>query len=140
MTMVLNFRPRPVSVTTPTMTPAPAQVAATLSMPIEPPSIALANGDWNSLRATDPLPLNRSYEIKAVSRRRKLVTNDTTVAQNTDSTGEKPHSMKNTIDTSDRKWNQYLRVRFQTVSTLSNRVLPMPYLRASISTIRNSAR
>ena len=49
-----------------------------------------------------------------MSRRRKLVTNDTIVAQNTDSTGEKPHSMKTTIETSDRKWNQYLRVRFQT--------------------------
>ena len=41
-----------------------------------------------------------------MSRRRKLVTNDTTVAQNTDSTGEKPNSMKTTIETSDRKWNQ----------------------------------
>src|SRR6185369_2570732 len=134
MTIVLNFRPRPVSVTTPTMMPAPAQVAATLSMPIEPPSIALTNGDVKSRRATEPPALNRSYGISAVSRRRKLAANDTTVAQNTDSTGEKPHIMKNTIDTSDRKWNQYLRVRFQTESTLSKRVLPMPYLRASIST------
>src|SRR2546423_222256 len=90
-----------------------------------PPVMAAAtNGDSNSLRAIDPLPLKRSYEINAVSRRRKLVTNDTTVAQNTDSTGEKPHIMKNTIETSDRKWNQYLRVRFQTESTRSKRVLP----------------
>ena len=75
-----------------------------------------------------------------MSRRKKLVKNDTTVAQKTDSTGEKPHIMKNTMEISDRKWNQYLRVRFQTESTLSNLVLPMPYLRASISTIRNSAK
>ena len=41
-----------------------------------------------------------------MSRRRKLVKKDTTVAQNTDSTGEKPHIMKNTIEISERKWNQ----------------------------------
>ena len=35
-----------------------------------------------------------------------LVASATTVAQNTDSTGEKPHSMKTTIETSERKWNQ----------------------------------
>ena len=48
--------------------------------------------------------------------------------------------MKATIETSDRKWYQYLRVRFHTESTLWKAVLPMPYLRASISTIVNSAR
>jgi hypothetical protein len=36
-----------------------------------------------------------------------LVASDTTVAQNTDSSGEKPISMKAMIETSDRKWNQY---------------------------------
>ena len=60
MTMLLNFRPRPVSVTTPTMMPAPAQVAATLSTPIEPPSIALKNGDWKKFFVNEPLPWNRS--------------------------------------------------------------------------------
>ena len=33
-------------------------------------------------------------------------TSATTVAQNTDSSGEKPISMKAMIETSDRKWNQ----------------------------------
>ena len=75
-----------------------------------------------------------------MSKRRKLVAAATAVAQNTDSTGEKPHIMKTTMEISDRKWNQYLRVRFQSESTFSNTVSPMPYLRASISTIRNRAR
>src|SRR4051812_31016141 len=139
MTMVLNFRPRPVSVTTPTMRPAPAQVAATFRTPIDPPSMALMNPEPQNF-FNRPGPRKESYEIRAVSRRRKLVKNETTVAQNTDSTGEKPHSMKKTMETSDRKWNQYLRVRFQTESTFSMMVLPMPFLRASISTIRNSAK
>src|SRR5476649_2057440 len=39
--MELNFSPKPVSVTTPTMMPAAAQVAATFSTPMEPPSMAL---------------------------------------------------------------------------------------------------
>ena len=41
-----------------------------------------------------------------MSRRKKLVKNDTAVAQNTDSTGENPIIMKATMETSDRKWNQ----------------------------------
>ena len=57
-----------------------------------------------------------------------------------DITGEKPHIMKATMEISDRKWNQYLRVRFQTVSTRSKATSPMPYLRASISTMMNSVR
>src|SRR4051812_42491855 len=113
------------------MMPAPAHVAPTLSMPIEPPSIALMKPELRNLRHNDPGAERMSYGISVVSRRRKLVTNETTVAQNTDSTGEKPHSMKMTIEISDRKWNQYLRVRFQTVSTFSNTVSFMPNLRAS---------
>src|SRR5690349_10761419 len=116
--MELNFRPSPVSVTTPTMMPAPAQVAATFSTPTEPPSIAFTKPEPPSLRQKPP-PENRSQGSSAVSRRRKLVASDTTVAQNTDITGEKPMSMKTTMETSDRKWNQYLRVRFQTESTFS---------------------
>ncbi len=54
--MELNFSPSPVSVTTPTMMPAPAQVAATLSTPIEPASIALTKGDWNRCLTHEPLP------------------------------------------------------------------------------------
>src|SRR3990172_6885029 len=140
MMMALNFRPRPVSVTTPTMMPAPAQVAATLSTPVEPASTTLKKGDGKICLAIGPRPRNRSYENSAQSRCRKLVRNDTTVAQNTDSTGEKPYSMKITIDTSDRKWNQYFLVRFQSDSTCSNFTVCMPNLRASISTIRNSAK
>jgi len=37
MMIELNLRPRPVSVTTPTMMPAPAQVVATLSTRSSPP-------------------------------------------------------------------------------------------------------
>ena len=85
-----NFRPSPVSVTTPTMMPAEAQVAATLSTPVVPASIA-----WMNRRG-----------IIAESRSRKLTTKAVTVAQNTASVGEKPISMKITIDSSDRKWNQ----------------------------------
>ena len=46
--------------------------------------------------------------MSAVSRRRKLVANETTVAQNTESSGEKLNGgiMKTMIVTSERKWNQ----------------------------------
>src|SRR4051812_30062151 len=118
MTMELNFSPSPVNVTTPTMMPAPAQVAPTLSMPIEPPSSALMKPVPRNLRQSEPGARKKSRGMSAVSARRKLVTIDTTEAQNTDSTGEKPHSMKATIEISDRKWYQYLRVSDQTDSTL----------------------
>src|SRR3546814_743544 len=42
----------------------------------------------------------------AVSGRKKLVRKDTTVAQNTDRTGENPHTMNATMDISEEKWNQ----------------------------------
>src|SRR5687768_17899361 len=45
-------------------------------------------------RTTGVLPVNRSYGMSEVSRRSRLVAPDTMVAQNTDSSGEKPHSMK----------------------------------------------
>src|SRR5574337_837890 len=118
--MLLNLSPSPVSVTTPTMMPAPAQVAATLSTPSEPFCIACEKPEPSSVRRQVPGRRNSSYGTSVVSPRRKLVANDTTVAQNTDSTGEKPQSMKTTIDTSDRKWNQEWRDRFQTVSTFGN--------------------
>ena len=104
MTIELNFKPKPVSVTTPTIIPAPAQVAATFKTPTEPPSMAFIKGDFKSNDQNDPLPWNKSYEIKAQSRRKKLLKNDTTVAQKTESTGEKPHIMKKMIETSDKKW------------------------------------
>ncbi len=68
------------------------------------------------------------------------MTKDTTVAQNTESSGEKPSSMKAMIETSERKWNQYFFVRLQADSTVSNTTFFMPNLRTSISTIRNSVR
>ena len=74
MTMELNFRPRPVLPTTPTMMPAAAQVAATLSACFEP-----------SLSAA----ISLGGHI-AVSRVKKLTAKATTVAQNTDISGEKP--------------------------------------------------
>jgi hypothetical protein len=60
MTIELNLRPSPVSATTPTMMPAPAQVAPTLSMPIAPPSIALAKPEFRTWSLTEPLPRKRS--------------------------------------------------------------------------------
>ena len=48
--------------------------------------------------------------------------------------------MKNTIDTSDRKWNQYFRARLHADSTRSKVTSFMPNLRTSISTMTNSAR
>src|SRR5689334_5843703 len=85
-----NLRPRPVSVTTPTMMPAEAQVAATLSTPVVPASMACTT----------------RFGYIADSLSKKLTTKAVTVAQKTDSVGENPHSMKMTMDTSDRKWNQ----------------------------------
>src|SRR5256885_14420688 len=137
-TMELNLRPRPVSVTTPTMMPAPAQVDATFSTPSEPPASAFTNPEFHTPRPIGSLPLNTSQEMSAVSGRRKLVSADTTVAQNTDSTGEYPHSMNTTIEMRERKWNQYRLARFHAVSTRSKVTSFMPNLRTSISTIANS--
>src|SRR5687768_14743873 len=77
ITIEENLSPRPVSVTTPTMMPAEAQVAATPSTPTVPASIA-----WMSRRG-----------FMAVSARKKLTTNAVTVAQNTLTVGEKPYIM-----------------------------------------------
>src|SRR3954468_6599140 len=118
-TIELNLRPRPVRVTTPTMMPAPAHVEATFSTPSEPPRSALMKLDCRRPRAMGARPRSTSHESNAVSGRSKLVIADTTVAQNTDSTGEKPHSMKTTMETSDRKWNQYFLLRLHADSTCS---------------------
>src|SRR5438067_7276053 len=139
-TIELNLSPSPVSVTVPTMMPAPAQVAATFSTPSEPPDSAFTSPEFHRPRPIFSLPVKTSQGMSAVSRRRKLVTAETTVAQNTDSTGENPHRMKTTIETSERKWNQYFLVRFQAVSTCSKVTSFMPNLRTSISTIANSAK
>ena len=78
---------RPVSVTTPTMMPAVAQVVAAVRTPIEPSASA----------RTSRLP------TRAVSRRRKLSAKATTTAQNTESIGEKPITMNTTTAISERK-------------------------------------
>src|SRR5437667_1843673 len=139
-TIELNLRPRPVSVTVPTMMPAPAQVAATFSTPSEPPASAFTSPESHRPRATGTFLLKTWYGMSAVSALRKLVTAETSVAQNTAITGEKPHSMNTTIDTSDRKWNQYFLLRLHADSTRSNVTSFMPNLRTSISTMANSAR
>ena len=74
--MELNFRPKPVRVTTPTIIPAEAQVAATERTPIEPPR-----------RARDQFLGNQ-----AVSERIKLITKAMTVDQNTAMMGVNPRS------------------------------------------------
>jgi hypothetical protein len=70
------------------MMPAVAHVVAAVSTPIEPSASA----------RTSLLP------VSAHSRRRKLSANAATVAQNTDSIGEKPITMNTTTAISDRKW------------------------------------
>jgi len=62
------------------------------------------------------------------------VTKVAKVAQNTDSTGEKPIIHEHDDRHSDRKWNQYCLVRFHTESTLAIVASCMLYLRASSST------
>src|SRR3954462_15696388 len=101
MTIEENLSPSPVRVTTPTMMPAEAQVAATLITPVVPASIAFT----------------KRRGVIADSRRKKLTTNAVTVAQNTLTVGEKPIIMKTTMEMREKKWNQYLLARFQAVST-----------------------
>src|SRR5205814_821449 len=125
-TIELNLRPRPVRVTVPTMMPAPAQVAATFSTPSEPPASAFTSPESHRPRPTGIFLLKTWYGMSAVSGLRKLVTAETSVAQNTAITGEKPHSMNTTIDTSDRKWNQYFLLRFHADSTRSKMTSRMP--------------
>ena len=52
----------------------------------------------------------------AVSSRNILERADTTVAQNTDITGEKPYIMNTTIEMREKKWNQYFFVSDQALS------------------------
>jgi hypothetical protein len=58
--MELNLRPSPVRVTTPTMRPAPAQVAATLSTASEPPFNACSKPEPSTPRTSGSLPVNSS--------------------------------------------------------------------------------
>ena len=73
----------------------------------------------------------------AESERKKLVTSDATVAQNTDMLGEKPMSMNTTMEMSEKKWNQYRLVKTHALSMLSILCSLMLYLRASMVTMTN---
>ncbi len=75
-----------------------------------------------------------------MSERSELTMMASMVAQNTDSTGEKPSSMKAMIEISEPKWYQYCLVMVQSVpfGTISSPA--PPHLRASISTITRMAR
>ena len=83
--------------------PAAAQVAATFSTPTEPDSRDLRKPDVQRPRISGVLRVNTSYGISAHDGCKKLTARDTTVAQNTEASGEKPHSMKAMIAISDRK-------------------------------------
>ena len=76
----------------------------------------------------------------AVSRRRNDTTNVTTVAQNTESAGEKPQIMKPMIATSEMKWYQYRRVSVPSEVSSAIATAGRPNFRVSNSTIRNSDR
>jgi hypothetical protein len=83
----LNFNPRPVRVTTPTIIPAAAQVAATLKTPIEPPLNALIN----------------FLGVRAVSFLMKLTAKVITVDQKTAMIGVNPITMITTMATREVK-------------------------------------
>ena len=74
------------SVTTPTMMPAPAQVAATLSTPSEPPASAFIDPERRSRARRLPSPEHVVRDERGVAPQ-EAGDADTTVAQNTDSTG-----------------------------------------------------
>ena len=91
------------SVTVPTIKPAPAQVAAMASTPVEPDASALVKLDLYKPDRIGSLPLNQAQGMMAVSSRNILENADTTVAQKTDITGEKPIIMKTTIEMREKK-------------------------------------
>ena len=59
-TIELNFSPSPVSVTTPTISPAAAHVAATLSTPTEPAWSVLTSPEFHSPRPSGARPRRTS--------------------------------------------------------------------------------
>ena len=117
--MELNLRPSPVRVTVPTIKPAPAQVAAIANTPVDPEESALVRFELYSPEKIGSLPLNQAHGMMAVSSRNILEKADTTVAQNTDITGEKPNIMNTTMEIREKKWNQYFFVRDQALSAVS---------------------
>ena len=92
MTMELNFRPSPVSVTTPTMMPAAAQVTPTLSIPTVPSRSACTSREsrraLQSAAGRQPDGCSIDQGSSAQSRCRKLTTKAVTTAQNTAAVGE----------------------------------------------------
>src|SRR3979490_2851819 len=122
------------------MMPAPAQGAATFSTPSAPPATALPSPEFHGPRARGTFLLRTPYGMSAVSALRKLVTAETSVAQNTAITGEKPHSMIPTIYTRDRKWNQYFLLRFHADSTPQKVASILTKARSSTLSWANSAR
>ena len=85
------------------MSPAPAQVAAIAKTPVEPAANDLVRLELYRPDRIGILPLNQAYGMIAVSSRNMLVKAETTVAANTDNTGEKPISMKTTMEMSEKK-------------------------------------
>ncbi len=134
MTIELNLRPRPVSVTTPTMIPAAAQVAATARTPTEP-----ARSAW-AIRVCCSGRPGPGMKPSAVSFRRNERAAAAIVAQNTAVMALNPSSMKTTTATSEVKWNPRSRIIRQTLSRGRSATSFVPSLRASSSTIRNRPR
>src|SRR5512135_811437 len=97
MTMELNLSPKPVKVTTPTMIPAEAQVAATERTPIEP-----------ARRAETSLLGKRAF-----SGWMKLTAKAITVDQKTAMMGVNPTTMIATMAMREVKWYPYRRVSSQ---------------------------
>ena len=73
------------------------------STPVEPDASALVRLELYKPLKIGSLPLNQAQGMMAVSSRNMLENADTTVAQNTDMTGEKPNIMKTTIEISEKK-------------------------------------
>src|SRR6188508_2846498 len=106
------------------MMPAVAQVVAAVSALVELSDSARTN----------------FFDVSAVSRVRKLRAKVSTVDQNTDSVGEKPHSMKKTIETSDAKWKPWRRIISHSVSSGLTDTIRAPKRLASSSTMNSSER
>ena len=132
--MELNLSPRPVSVTTPTMIPAAAQVAATARMPTDPARRAWTIRVWWS-----GLP-GPGMKPSAVSLRRNESAAAAIVAQNTAVIALNPSSMKTITAIREVKWNPRCRIIRQMLSRARSSTVLVANRRASSSTIRNSPR
>jgi hypothetical protein len=135
-------RPSPVSVTTPTMIPAAAQVAATFNTPSDPASRAWAILEWRRTCQIHPggRRANRDRSSSALSRLRKLTRNAATVAQNAAAIGVQPSRRKTTMASREKKWKPIVRVSCQAVAPRSITTFLVWCFRASISTISSNER